>query len=54
MLLEVRPTNAAARALYARAGFVQLGVRRDYYPAKPGREDALLLGRALRCEAGNA
>ena len=47
MLLEVRPSNSAGRALYARAGFVQLGVRKDYYPAKPGREDALVLGRSL-------
>jgi ribosomal-protein-alanine N-acetyltransferase len=43
MLLEVRPSNDAARALYASAGFEQLAVRRDYYPASGGREDALLL-----------
>ena len=48
MLLEVRPSNAAGRSLYAKAGFVQLGVRKDYYPAKGGREDALVLGRSLR------
>ena len=47
MLLAVRPSNHAGRALYARAGFVQLGVRKDYYPAQKGREDALLLGRSL-------
>lgn len=47
MLLEVRPSNSAGRGLYARAGFVQLGVRKDYYPAHKGREDALLLGRSL-------
>lgn len=47
MLLEVRPSNSAGRALYARAGFVQLGVRKDYYPAQRGREDALVLGRCL-------
>ena len=47
MLLEVRPSNTAGRALYARAGFRQLGVRKNYYPAKDGREDALVLGRAL-------
>ena len=52
MLLEVRPSNLAGRALYARAGFVQLGVRRDYYPAKKGREDALLLGRSVITEPG--
>jgi ribosomal-protein-alanine N-acetyltransferase len=43
LLLEVRPSNAAARELYARYGFEQVGVRRGYYPARDGREDALLL-----------
>lgn len=48
VLLEVRPTNAAARGLYAHAGFNQIGVRRGYYPAQAGREDALVLERVLR------
>jgi ribosomal-protein-alanine N-acetyltransferase len=30
-LLEVRESNAPARALYANMGFVHLGLRRDYY-----------------------
>jgi ribosomal-protein-alanine N-acetyltransferase len=47
MFLEVRPTNVAGRALYAGAGFRQIGVRRGYYPAKGGREDALVLSRPL-------
>lgn len=47
MLLEVRPSNTAGRALYARAGFNQLGVRKNYYPARDGREDALVLGHPL-------
>jgi ribosomal-protein-alanine N-acetyltransferase len=47
MLLEVRPTNRAARALYHSMGFNELGSRREYYPAKNGREDALILGRVL-------
>jgi ribosomal-protein-alanine N-acetyltransferase len=47
MLLEVRPSNAAARALYAAAGFHQIAVRRGYYPAPVGREDAMLLGLRL-------
>lgn len=46
MVLEVRPSNEVARALYRSAGFEQLGVRRDYYPAESGREDALVLGVA--------
>lgn len=41
--LEVRRSNAAARALYARAGFSEVGLRRGYYPAGEEREDALVL-----------
>ncbi len=47
MLLEVRPSNLAGRQLYAAAGFRQQGLRRGYYPARSGREDALVLSRAL-------
>ena len=42
--LEVRPSNAAGLRLYERFGFKQLGIRKDYYPAMTGREDALFLG----------
>lgn len=44
LFLEVAEDNAAARALYARAGFEQTGRRRRYY-ARPGGDavDALLL-----------
>lgn len=46
--LEVRASNRAALALYREAGFVQVGIRRGYYPlATGGREDALLLGLDL-------
>ena len=44
LYLEVRPSNVAGLKLYQRFGFKQLGVRRDYYPAVTGREDALFLG----------
>ncbi len=47
MVLEVRASNAPAIALYRSAGFEQIGLRRDYYPATNGREDALLMGRPL-------
>ena len=47
MLLEVRKSNAAAIALYQSAGFHKLGVRKAYYPAHQGSEDALLLGYNL-------
>lgn len=45
--LEVRPSNNAARNLYANAGFNEVGMRRDYYPAKSGREDAIILARSI-------
>jgi ribosomal-protein-alanine N-acetyltransferase len=46
--LEVAADNTPAIALYARAGYVERGRRRGYYP-RPGRAaaDALLLGRVL-------
>ena len=43
LLLEVRPSNAVAQRLYERAGFRRAGIRRGYYPARGGREDAILL-----------
>ncbi len=45
--LEVRPSNAAARHLYRKAGFQQIAIRPEYYPATSGREDALFLGLTL-------
>jgi ribosomal-protein-alanine N-acetyltransferase len=47
MVLEVRASNAAAINLYRNAGFSDIGLRRDYYPAENGREDAILMGREL-------
>jgi len=47
MFLEVRPSNLAARALYANEGFRELFVRAGYYPAAHGREDAILMGLDL-------
>ena len=46
-LLEVRRSNEAALALYRKAGFVDDGVRKDYYPTNYGREDALLMSYQL-------
>ena len=43
ILLEVRPSNEAARALYATAVFAVIATRRDYYPAGGSREDAIVL-----------
>lgn len=47
MHLEVRPSNVAALALYAEHGFERIGVRRAYYRATTGSEDAVLLARWL-------
>jgi ribosomal-protein-alanine N-acetyltransferase len=47
MLLEVRPSNAVARGLYDKRGFRQVGLRRGYYPAHGGREDAIVLALPL-------
>ena len=44
LLLEVRPSNAAARALYAGLGWTDLGRRARYYP---DGEDALILEKHL-------
>ena len=43
LLLEVRQSNQLARALYERRGFVAVGLRRNYYPALHGREDAVVM-----------
>ena len=45
--LEVRPSNTAAARLYHSLGFEQVGIRRGYYQAAVGREDAAVLRRIL-------
>jgi len=47
MFLEVRQSNIAAIALYEAIGFNEMAIRRGYYPAHHGREDAVLMGLAL-------
>ena len=49
LFLEVRASNTAAIALYRSSGFADLAVRRGYYPARGGREDALIMKRDLTC-----
>jgi ribosomal-protein-alanine N-acetyltransferase len=44
LFLEVRQSNHGALALYAAAGFEEVGQRRDYYPADHHRrEDAVVM-----------
>jgi ribosomal-protein-alanine N-acetyltransferase len=43
VFLEVRPSNPRAIELYQRAGFNQVGLRKGYYDARNGREDALVM-----------
>lgn len=47
MFLEVRPSNHSAIGLYESIGFNEMAIRRKYYPAPNGREDAVLMGLAL-------
>ena len=50
--LEVRVSNARAKAVYRRYGFREVGLRRDYYPSGgkglSRREDALVMSFALQ------
>jgi ribosomal-protein-alanine N-acetyltransferase len=43
LYLEVRPSNKSAIRLYRRSGFEVVGVRRGYYRARDGKEDAIVL-----------
>ena len=45
MILEVRPTNDPAVALYKNTGFQTIGVRKGYYADT--REDALVMRLVL-------
>ncbi|MFP4649032.1 MAG: ribosomal protein S18-alanine N-acetyltransferase [Halorhodospira sp.] len=47
LFLEVRASNAPAITLYERHGFNEVGRRPAYYPAVSGREDALIMARAI-------
>ncbi len=48
--LEVRVSNTAAIQLYFSEGFNEVGIRPAYYPAKNGREDAMLMTLELRVD----
>lgn len=50
-LLEVRVSNNGAYQLYTQLGFDEIGMRKDYYPARFGREDAIILARDLTLDS---
>ena len=52
-LLEVRVSNAGAYKLYTQLGFDEIGMRKNYYPARYGREDAIILARDLTLDGIN-
>lgn len=47
MFLEVRPSNTRAVSLYQQSGFNEIGLRKNYYDSRDGREDALVMARYL-------
>ena len=51
IILEVRPTNEPAFALYKKLGYEQIGIRKGYYPASPDtgiREDAIVMAKSIK------
>jgi [ribosomal protein S18]-alanine N-acetyltransferase len=47
VLLEVRESNVAARSLYAKLKFQEVGRRKAYYPGRQMREDAIVMALTL-------
>lgn len=47
VFLEVRPSNERAIELYHDMGFNEIGRRPNYYPARHGREDAVVMAIEL-------
>lgn len=47
LLLEVRPSNSIAFNFYQKTGFKKIGLRKNYYPAQHGREDAIVMRLCL-------
>lgn len=47
MYLEVRVSNMDAIHVYEKFGFNEIGRRKNYYPSKQGREDAILMALPL-------
>lgn len=51
--LEVRESNTPAINLYQVLNFNEVGVRPNYYPAKNGREDAIIMAKILNSPFNN-
>lgn len=49
VFLEVRVSNVPAIRLYEQAGFVEVGLRPNYYPAAQGHEHACVMALELIC-----
>lgn len=45
--LEVRPSNKSGLHLYRSEAYNEIGVRKKYYPADNGREDAIVMAKTL-------
>ena len=45
--LEVRVSNQTGLNLYSSAGYNEIACRKAYYPADQGREDAIIMAKAL-------
>ena len=43
VFLEVRASNQRAIQMYQQAGFNEMGLRKNYYPAANGKEDAVMM-----------
>jgi len=50
IFLEVRPSNRAAVELYDSLGFNEIGLRKNYYPAHLGHEDAKVFALQLNLD----
>ncbi len=50
IFLEVRESNLVAQTLYDQEGFNRIGLRKNYYPAEDGREDALVFAKELNLD----
>ena len=52
IFLEVRQSNHAAIALYEKLGFVQIDLRKNYYPTCTGKEHAVIMALTLNMSLG--